>query len=94
MKTSGGYSDQISQWLTKECDELEKALYNLSEQEETGMANVPKVFIQAQRDAQKQGLPIEEKRDLDDDDIEVIDHPISNTVSVKKQQPMDVIEIL
>lgn len=94
MKTSGGYSDQISQWLTKECDELEKALYNLSEQEETGMANVPKVFIQAQRDAQKKGLPIEEKRDLDDDDIEVIDHPISNTVSVKKQQPMDVIEIL
>jgi hypothetical protein len=75
----------------KECDELERALYNLSEQEEGGVANVPKVFIHAQRDAAKKGLPTTETRDLDDE-IEVLEH--FSSLKTKPKQPVDVIEIL
>jgi hypothetical protein len=91
LKTSNGYSDQIIQRLMKECDELERALYNLSEQEEGGVANVPKVFIHAQRDAAKKGLPTTETRDLDDE-IEVLEH--FSSLKTKPKQPVDVIEIL
>jgi hypothetical protein len=94
LKTSNGYSDQIIQHLMKECDELERALYNLSEQEEGGVANVPKVFIQAQRDAATKGLPTKETRDFDDE-IEVLERSSSSkTNPSEKQQSIDVIEIL
>lgn len=92
--TSNGYKVQFSQRLTKACDELEHALYNLSQQQE-GVASVPKVFIQAQKDAANKGLPIQEKRDAVDDEIEVLEHSSSSkTMSTEKQESADVIEIL
>lgn len=94
LETSNGYGDQISQRLMKECDDLENSLYNLSEQEEGGVANVPKVFIQAQRDAVKKGLPTKEARDLDDE-IEVLEHSSPPKKKPReKRQPADVIVIL
>eukprot|EP00985_Skeletonema_marinoi_P031455 scaffold37697_cov176-Skeletonema_marinoi.AAC.1 len=91
LQTSNGFSsDQISQLLQKEGDDLEKALYNLSEQEEGGVANVPKVFLQAERDAALKGLPTKETRDFDDE-IEVLQH--SSSKPSEKQQPVEVIEI-
>jgi len=88
--SNGSSSDQISQLLQKEGDDLEKALYNLSEQEEGGVANVPKVFLQAERDAALKGLPTKEMRDFDDE-IEVLQH--SSSKPSEKQQPVEVIEI-
>ena len=87
-------SDQISLQLTKECDDLERALYNLSEQEEGGVANVPKVFLQAQRDAALKGLPTKETRDFDDE-IEVLEHSSSSEAksSQKRKEEVEVIEI-
>lgn len=91
---TNGYKIQFTQRLTKACDELEHALYNLSQQQE-GVASVPKVFIQAQKDAANKGLPIQEKRDAVDDEIEVLEHSSSSkTMSTEKQETTDVIEIL
>jgi hypothetical protein len=92
--TSNGYKVQFSQRLTKACDELENALYNLSQQQE-GVASVPKVFIQAQKEAANKGLPIQDRRDAVDDEIEVLEHSSSSkTMSSEKQETADVIEIL
>lgn len=93
MQNSNGANDQICQQLLQECDDLEKALYNLSEQEEGGMANVPKVFLQAQRDAALKGLPTKEILDCDDE-IEVLEKSLSETKSSKKQEKeVEIIEI-
>ena len=93
MQNSNGANDQICQQLLQECDDLEKALYNLSEQEEGGMANVPKVFLQAQRDAALKGLPTKEILDCDDE-IEVLEKSSSETKSSKKQKKeVEIIEI-
>ena len=87
-------TDQITDQLVQECDCLEKALYNLSEQEEGGVANVPKVFFQAQIEAAQKGLPTGQKRDFDDE-IEIIESSSSTgTKQIGKQQPAEVIEIL
>ncbi len=93
MQTSHCSSDQISQQLMKESDDLERALYNLSEQEEGGVANVPKVFLQAQRDAALKGLPTKETRDFDDE-IEILESSSSfETKESQKRQQVEVIEI-
>jgi len=93
LQTSHYSSDQISQELMKECDDLERALYNLSEQEEGGVANVPKVFLQAQRDAALKGLPTKETRDFDDE-IEILESSSSSeTKASQKRQQVEVIEI-
>lgn len=93
LQTSHCSSDQISQQLMKESDDLERALYNLSEQEEGGVANVPKVFLQAQRDAALKGLPTKETRYFDDE-IEILESSSSSeTKASQKRQQVEVIEI-
>lgn len=63
--------------LSTESDILEKAMFNLSEQ----LGMVPKVFLDAQRDASRLGKPIcavEETHVNDnDDDVELLEEPLS-----------------
>ena len=58
--------------LTRESDELERVMYNLSEQEEGGVGSVPKVFLAAQRDATARGKPTSEKEIGSDEDVQVL----------------------
>jgi len=66
----------ICQRLSHESDELEKAMFNLSEQEEGGVGSVPKVFLAAQRDASEKGKPTssEDTKVGNDDDVQVLQH--------------------
>lgn len=62
--------------LSTESDILEKAMFNLSEQQ--GM--VPKVFLDAQRDASRLGKSIRAVEDTsinNDDDVELLEEPLS-----------------
>lgn len=71
----------LCQRLTRESDELEKVMYNLSEQVEGGVGSVPKVFLEAQTEAQAKGRPTASPEGLKighDDEIEVLQQPILN----------------
>eukprot|EP00578_Thalassiosira_sp_NH16_P001539 CAMPEP_0181141350 /NCGR_PEP_ID=MMETSP1071-20121207/35776_1 /TAXON_ID=35127 /ORGANISM="Thalassiosira sp., Strain NH16" /LENGTH=255 /DNA_ID=CAMNT_0023228333 /DNA_START=53 /DNA_END=817 /DNA_ORIENTATION=+ len=60
----------IFQRICNESDYLERAMFNLSEQQEGGVGSVPKVFLAAQRNATEKGLPnsaIDDRIRNDDD---------------------------
>lgn len=63
--------------LSPESDHLEKAMFNLSEQ----LGMVPKVFLDAQRDASRLGKPIRAVEEThvndNDDDVELLEEPLS-----------------
>jgi len=97
------------QKLSNECDNLERSMFNLSEQEESGVGMAPKIFLSAQRDAAAKGKSTSLAENAgDSDDVEVIDIPrqsFSNqgrivagkSSSVGKcvnDSPLDIIEIL
>jgi hypothetical protein len=91
-------SAQMWQKLSHESDVLEKALYNLSEQQEGGVGSVPKLFLTAQRDASRMGKSIdpEESRIEQYDDVELLHQPlpsISNRSRCISCQPIEVIDI-
>mmetsp|Transcript_6230 Transcript_6230/g.11941 ORF Transcript_6230/g.11941 Transcript_6230/m.11941 type:complete len:539 (-) Transcript_6230:225-1841(-) len=64
-------STTLCQKLSCESDDLERAMYNLSEQEEGGVGSVPKVFLAAQRDASEKGEPTSaaDKKSCNDDEV-------------------------
>jgi len=64
------------QRLSNESDELEKAMYNLSEQEEGGVGYVPKLFLAAQRDASQKGKPTSAAADnkFKDEDVLMLEN--------------------
>ena len=94
----GGNTAQLCQMLRHESDELEKAMFNLSEQVEGGVGSVPKVFLTAQRDASRIGKPIdaEETRINHYEDVELLEQPlplISGRARAISRQPVEVIDI-
>ena len=50
-------AQNLIQRLSNEGDQLEQAMFNLSEQEEGGVGNVPKLFLAAQKEASQDGKP-------------------------------------
>jgi len=67
-------STTLCQKLSCESDELERAMYNLSEQEEGGVGSVPKVFLAAQRDASEKGKPTSaaNKKSYNDNEVRLL----------------------
>ena len=105
-KNDDSFSAKICERLSWECDKLEKAMYNLSEQEEGGVGNVPKLFLKAQREASTKGNPIFPMEDprIRGDDVEIMHLPLQingiNKSPIKwlengrgKKNTVDVIEI-
>ena len=71
-----GETKVICQKLSNESDELEKAMYNLSEQVEGGLGSVPKLFFDAQREATERGKPTTSPDDSkmgNDDEVKVVE---------------------
>ncbi len=87
----------ISQKVEQVSDELEKAMFNLSEQVEGGIGSVPKLFYDAQTKATQEGKPISALEDSEviiDDDVEVLEKPSSYTCTGgSKTQHSEVINI-
>ncbi len=95
---AGANAPQMCQKLVHECVILEKALYNLSEQEEGGVGSVPKLFLTAQRDASRMGKSIdpEESRIKLYDDVELLQQPlpsISDRSCCISSHPVEVIDV-
>lgn len=65
----------ICQRLNHETDLLQNAMFNLSEQEEGGVGNVPKMFLAAQREASENGKTISAEKTAVEDDVEVVQLP-------------------
>jgi len=85
-----GWAKELVKNLSHECDELQKSMFNLSEQEEGGVGSVPKVFLAAQRDATEKGRPIScvDSRTRNDHDVEVLQLPVfSKSGKVGKSLP-------
>ena len=71
-----GETKVICQKLSNESDELEKAMYNLSEQVEGGLGSVPKLLFDAQREATERGKPTTSPDDSkmgNDDEVKVVE---------------------
>lgn len=76
----------LCQKLMQESAELEKAMYALSEQEEGGVGRVPKLLLNAQREATEAGRAIclEVEMANSDDDCEFVPMPQPNAVAGNK----------
>ena len=68
--------------IRQEADALERALFSLSEQIHNGVQNVPQVFVSAQEDARRKGLPDAPETEEDDDEVIVVEldrrEPVTN----------------
>ncbi len=63
-------------------DELEKAMFKLSEQVEGGIGSVPKLFYNAQTKATQEWKPIGALKDsevINDEDVEVLETTLSSS---------------
>lgn len=70
QKVRGSSGRDLIAKLRNERVNLEKALYTLSEQEEGGVGNVPRIFLSAREDAIRKGLPLCPENGLADGDID------------------------
>ena len=100
---------KINEILSTECEKLEKAMFNLSEQEEGSFGMVPKVFLAAQKDASANGKPIcLVENSNNSDGVEIVQlhpslvmntklgankSPLNGNNGSQNNSPMDVIEI-
>ncbi|KAL7437956.1 hypothetical protein ACHAXH_005564 [Discostella pseudostelligera] len=74
----------LRQKVQQVSDDLEHAMYNLSEQVEGGIGSVPKVFFDAQAKAAREGMPISAPEDAEviiDDDVEVVEKSLPSSSS-------------
>ncbi len=89
---AGNDIEDLSQKVEQVSDELEKAMFNLSEQVEGGFGSVPKLFYDAQTKATREEKPISALEDSEviiDDDVAVLEKPRGGS----KTQLSDVINI-
>ena len=80
--------------VTMLSDILEKAMFNLSEQ----LGMVPKVFLDAQRDASRLGKPIRAVEEThvnnNDDDVELLEEPLSLILGMAHTSSIHHVEVI
>jgi len=79
---AGMNATDLCQKVQQVSDELEHAMYNLSEQVEGGIGSVPKLFFDAQAKSSKEGKPISAPEDAEviiDDEVEVVEKSIPSS---------------